>query len=73
MGAKNSVKLDTTNVPQFVMDMVCSPLLEIIEDYYKNPVNVKKFIKWHKKRYGYPPINIEALNAVLESSEAVAV
>ena len=67
---KNTVKIDPKSIPGHVMDMLCRPLVGLIDEYYQDPGNVTRFIEWHKGMYGRLPSNIDHLNAVLEAGRA---
>ncbi|MCL2189813.1 MAG: hypothetical protein FWB87_13725 [Defluviitaleaceae bacterium] len=64
---KNTVKIDPQSIPDHVMEMLCRPLVGLIEEFYQDPANVAPYIEWHKRKYGRLPSNIDNLNAVLEA------
>ena len=67
-GAAMGIVIDTSRIPAHVMEMLCRPLVSIVENYYKDPARIVAFIEWHKRKYGSLPSNYQSLQESLKEA-----
>jgi len=65
----SKVTIIPSEIPDNVIRLTFSPIIPLVEDYFKNPANIPGYIEWHKKRYNRMPDNMETLTAILEGVE----
>jgi|GEM_PF-5692757 len=51
---------------------LCETIMGLTTDYFKDAVNIRNFIDWHKKRHGYPPADVDLLTNVAEQLESLS-
>lgn len=37
------------------LDILSRPLINIVQDYFENEVNLRAYKKWYKEKYGHEP------------------
>jgi len=65
------VAINPKEIPDRVIRTLAPVVMECVEDYFKDPATIRKFIEWHKKRYNRLPSNIDSLNATLGAGAAI--
>ncbi|MCL2619402.1 MAG: hypothetical protein FWD97_00525 [Defluviitaleaceae bacterium] len=67
---KYPVKINTKTIPPHVIRTLCRPLIDTIQSAYKDPVFAKKYIEYHKNKYGELPSNHAELQKVIAQAQA---
>jgi len=62
------VAINPKEIPDQVFRTLAPVIMDCVEDYFKDPTVIRKFIVWHERRYNRPPSNIDSLNAALEAA-----